>query len=448
MPIKFHNGVGNVYGEREEKMISKQKVHVLIVVFLAFIITFPVFSHEAGAQTSIQVAKPDTYNIVALGDSITVGYKRNMNFDSVPYGYVERLYEQALFHGRATVSNYGILGLTTPGLNVLLEGAEANRKLTADDLQDFSGFLDSRIKTYADMIAPQAPAIAKSLADADLVVLTTGGNDFKGIIGDVFNEKSGITKESLQTKFEATMNNYTANLDTAIRRIHKLAPNARIVMTDQYLPLWEDHPLYEELSLSVEKLTAALEDFASKLTAEGIDVRVARIGEKFKNNIAKLTYVDKSLLLYDNHPRDAGYEVIARAFADVIWQQYLVPEPRPEGVATSFVVNGKELAYKPINKKNTNFLPIRELAGAVGADFKWNQATKTAVFSKNNHEVVITVDAKTMTVDGVKTPLDTPAFFQKVGKDTKTYIPIAAIAKALDLEVVYRQTLQTAFINS
>ena len=429
-------------------MVSTRKVHALIVGFLALFIVLPTFSYAAEVKTGKEVAKPDTYNIVALGDSITVGYQKGMNEKSVPYGYVDRLYEQALFHGRATVSNYGILGLTTPGLIKLLEGAEAGRKLTADNLQDFSGFTDSRIKAQAETIAASAPAVATALADADLVVLTTGGNDFKSIVGGALLESPGYTKDSIQTKFEESMNIYTTNLDTAVRRIHKLAPNARIVMADQYLPLWEDHPLYGELSIAVEKLTAALEDFAKKLREQDIDLSIARVGEKFKNNVLKLTYVDKIILIYDNHPRAAGYEVIAQSFADIIWKQHLVPQPRPEGVTTSFVVNGKELSYAPINKKNTNFLPIRELAGAVDADFKWDQPTRTATFSKNNHQVIITVDAKTMIVDGVETLLDTPAFFQKVGKETKTYVPIAAITRALDFEVIYRQTLQTAFINS
>ena len=35
---------------------------------------------------------------------------------SVPYGYVDRVYEQALYHGRAELQNYGILGLKSPGI--------------------------------------------------------------------------------------------------------------------------------------------------------------------------------------------------------------------------------------------------------------------------------------------------------------------------------------------
>lgn len=423
-------------------------VHALIVSFLALCIGFPAIS---AAETPPPVGKPDAYNVVALGDSLTVGYEKGMTETSVPYGYADRIYEQALYRGRAELSNYAILGLTTSGLINLLQGAEAGKKLAADDLQDFSGFPDPRTKQQAESVAAKSIEIAPALADADLVVLTIGGNDFGGFIKSMVLESTETARSILQSDFDEVMNKYTANVDTIMREIHKLAPNARIVLADQYLPLWENHPLYEDLLKAVDKLAAKLDELAAKLNEDGVPVGIAHVGNKFAYHVSAYTYV-KSPINFDNHPTQAGYAVMGEAFAEVVWQDYLVPAPKPEGVTLSVIVNGQELAFKPINKKNTNFLPIRELAAAVGADFEWTQATKTAKFSKNGHVAVITVDATTMTVDGVKTPLATPAYFQKVttGKKTKTktYVPIAAIAKALDFSVVYRQSLQAAFINS
>lgn len=62
----------------------------------------------------------DDYLIVALGDSITAGYEPGMTEQSVPYGFVERLREQGLFHERTSAVNYGILGLTSEGLKITL----------------------------------------------------------------------------------------------------------------------------------------------------------------------------------------------------------------------------------------------------------------------------------------------------------------------------------------
>ena len=85
-------------------------------------------------------AAANVYQIVAMGDSISAGYEPGLTASSVPYGYVERLYEQALFHGRANAVNYGIIGLKVEGLNHLLEGAADHASLKAEDLQDFSMF--------------------------------------------------------------------------------------------------------------------------------------------------------------------------------------------------------------------------------------------------------------------------------------------------------------------
>jgi len=423
----------------------KRFVHVLIVSFFALIVILPSITY---ANEGTSVAKPDVYNIVALGDSISVGYEKGMTEKSVPYGYVDRIYEQALFRGRAQLANYAILGLTTPGLTKLLEGAQAGKSLTADDLQDYSGFPDPRTKKQADSVAAKAADIAPALAEADLVVLTVGGNDFGSFI-KMMMDKDADAKKVMETEFEPTMNNYTANVDTLMRKLHELAPNAEIVLADQYLPLMEEHILYEDLLVNVGKLATALDDLAEKLNEDGIPLRIAHVGDKFAHKVKSFTYVTK--LSIDNHPRQAGYEAIAKAYVEVIadWKSYLVPEPKPKGVTLSVIVNGQELPYKPINKNNTNFLPVGDLTTAVQAGKQWDPKTKTVTVTKNGHVVKITVGAADYYVDGVKRKLDSPpAFIQKFGKEDKTYIPIQVIVKALDFDLVYRNSIQTAFINS
>jgi hypothetical protein len=38
---------------------------------------------------------------LVLGDSLAIGFEPGMTSDMVPYGYTDRLFEQALIHGRA-----------------------------------------------------------------------------------------------------------------------------------------------------------------------------------------------------------------------------------------------------------------------------------------------------------------------------------------------------------
>ncbi len=115
-----------------------------------------------------QAPSSSVYCIVALGDSIAAGYQPGMTEGSIPYGYTERLYEQALFYGRAKLDNYGVIGLRAAGLNRLLPGAAEGKAL-----------------------------------------------------------KAGI------------LNHYTEETESALRRVGALAPNARILVSDQYLQLPE-----------------------------------------------------------------------------------------------------------------------------------------------------------------------------------------------------------------
>ncbi|KIL36488.1 hypothetical protein SD71_07755 [Cohnella kolymensis] len=419
----------------------RQKVKLLIATVTAAIIGLSCMN-VLGTVEKAAAADKDVYRIVALGDSLTVGYEPKMTEASVPYGYADRMYEQALFHGRAELENYGVLGLTTPGLNNLLQGAAGGRPLKAADLQDFTSF-DTRVIKQADAVAARTPEISAELREADLVVVTIGGNDFADVIKSMSNQSIEDARKTLADSFETRLNKYTADLDIMIRLLNQLAPDAQIVMADQYLPLWDTHALYPELKSAVDKLSAQLDRMAADYIKENIRLKVAHVSEKFVNKETEYTYIT----LFDGndiHPKQAGYEAMAEAFAAAVWPEYRKPSAKAAGVPLSVIVNGNELASKPTVVKNTTFLALRDLANAVNADLKWTQKTKTAVFSKNGMLVTVTIAAKTMTVNGITLPVETPAY---AGKDGKTYVPLSLITKGLDYQVVYRAKLQTAFIN-
>ena len=93
---------------------------LVLISLIFFLIPLHVFSAPpSDPERRFESTEPFYY--VALGDSISVGYEPGMTETSIPYGYVDRLYEQALFHHRTEVQNYGILGITSKGLSQYVE---------------------------------------------------------------------------------------------------------------------------------------------------------------------------------------------------------------------------------------------------------------------------------------------------------------------------------------
>lgn len=115
----------------------------------------------------------------------------------------------------------------------------------------------------------------------------------------------------------------------------------------------------------------------------------------------------------------------------------------------SIVVKGKELntPNKPILKNGQNFLALKDILNAVGANGKWDNKTSSATVIYGGRTVVISIGSKTIKVNGTDVAIDTPAFLHKVGKEDKTYLPLAALATGLGFDVNYSSKLRTAFIN-
>lgn len=402
----------------------------------------------AAAPAAPHAVANEPLHIVAVGDSLTVGYENGMTLSSVPYGYVDRVYEQALYHGRADLKNYGIIALRTPGLNKFLKAAADGTTLTAEDAQQ-------KLSTYplaSETIAKTAE-LAADLKKADLVVMTIGGNDFFAIFDDI---RSGTisTKDALQSKLASMMADYIPQLETSIRTILSLNPKATIVFADQYLPVPAPSTInkaitkeqYDVLTGAVTSLKSKDEALAASLRGEGYDVRMVDVGTPFKGNELSYTYILKG----DIHPKQSGYDVMGHVFADGIWGSYRDPAALPAGSPLRVVVNGTDLkgGNKPVLKNNTTFLPMRDLAAALHATLNWDNKTRTATIASGTKKVAFTIGAKTMVVNGQTVPLETPAYLQTVGGASFTYLPLAALSKGLGYQVDYRKPIATVFVNA
>ncbi|MNN19277.1 hypothetical protein D3C81_1325120 [compost metagenome] len=199
------------------------------------------------------------------------------------------------------------------------------------------------------------------------------------------------------------------------------------------------------------QFTKAAESAAASVNQTGAPVRVAHVAEKFAGVEGSLTHIIGAGAA-DFHPTQLGYEKIARVFAELQWGEYRIPAVTAFASAAapmSIVVKGIELntPNKPILKNGQNFLALKDILNAVGANGKWDNKTSSATIIYGGRTVVITIGSKSIKVNGTAVAIDTPAFLQKVGKEDKTYLPLAALATGLGFDVNYSSKLRTAFIN-
>lgn len=403
---------------------------------------------------------PPEYRIVAIGDSLTVGYQPGMTESSIPYGYAERLYEQALFRGSAKLDTFGIIGLRTEGLKRLLQSASDGKILTAGEIDDFSKYPESeRLEALADGVGARTAELKEALAEASIVTVTIGANDFSDFLRKVLPLSSAETAFAFDGEFNMILNNYAKSVGQVLRLTAELAPKADIYIADQYLPLpklWAEDKyefLYER---AVGPITAAIDELAAELREEGVPVRAVHVAERFKGKEGSLTHMSIPLGAEEdaqpnNHPTDKGYQAMAEAFTKAVWnEEYRTPADRPEGVPISVIVAGKELVsdYKPVLKPpGITFIALRDVTDAMDAELLWDNQTQTVTFRRGGREVQITIGAGSMIVNGAQVKLAEPAYLQNVGTEKKTYVPLAVIADGLGFRVTYSKQLQTAFIN-
>ncbi|GGG63215.1 stalk domain-containing protein [Paenibacillus radicis (ex Gao et al. 2016)] len=413
------------------------------------------FSETASAQGSAtdKAAQQSTYyRIVALGDSITAGYEHGFSEHSIPYGYVEHLFEQSLFLGNRTAyTNYGILGLRTTGLHAFVQAAADGRKVIPDDIQ--KRLPDPRVKE----IVSRTKELNASLKQADLIVMTIGGNDLFDVLAKL-QQKAPI--EEANALLESQLNTYEQELEATLRTIVKLNPNAKIAVADQYLPIPAPLkvgsftiPLFPEIQrqfllTGLGQLHDRLNGIVARLNKEGDHVIAVNMSAPFLGNEMKLTSIADG----DVHPNRQGYTAIGRAFSKTIWGGYRTVRPRAANVPVSVVIAGKELpvtATKPIIRDGRTFVAMRDVADALGAKLSWSSSSQTATIEYNGHRVQFAIGSKYVVVDGVRTDLKSPPAFlsDEKGSAGKTYLPLAALSDSLGLQVVYRDQLQTVFIN-
>lgn len=209
---------------------------------------------------------PKDVNIVTIGDSLTEGVGDETNNGGYTGILEEKLAEKRKF-GTVSLSNYGIMGLRTTDLLTQLQGR----------------------------------SMEESLANADTIIVTIGGNDVMQIVVDNFLD---ITFDL----FEDEQVIYEENLQKILTKIRDINANATILLIGLYNPF--DGMI--EISAEINTIISNWNEGSRMILSKFDNTEFVTIDEAFRET-------DESVLSADAfHPNAKGYEIISEKIIETM----------------------------------------------------------------------------------------------------------------------------------
>jgi len=98
----------------------------------------------------------------------------------------------------------------------------------------------------------------------------------------------------------------------------------------------------------------------------------------------------------------------------------------------------------PIIQNGRTLAPMRAIFEALGADLDWDDATRTAIATKDDIVIKVTIGESVATVNGAPVALDVPAVIHS----QRTLVPVRFIAESFGMEVDWCDESRTVLIKS
>lgn len=95
--------------------------------------------------------------------------------------------------------------------------------------------------------------------------------------------------------------------------------------------------------------------------------------------------------------------------------------------------NKIEFDTQPVNINGRVLVPARTIFEAIGATVLWDAPTRTVTSKHNGRTVIVTIDSKTMLVNGEKITLDVPPMIIS----DRTLVPARAVSEAFNADVIW-----------
>ena len=203
---------------------------------------------------------PQDLTLVALGDSLTKGV------------------------GDSTES-----GGYIPYLQSLLEGEEEINKTT------FSIFGVAGSRSDQLLKSVQTEEVKTAIQEADLVIVTIGGNDMMKVVQENITSLNKVDFEEQKGLFEE-------NLNSMIKTIKQENADSNIVLVGLYNPLYQWFPDIKEMNEVVNEWNES----SQKVLYQYSNTHFVDIMKVFENAKENVLYTDYF------HPNNKGYELIAQ----------------------------------------------------------------------------------------------------------------------------------------
>lgn len=89
-------------------------------------------------------------------------------------------------------------------------------------------------------------------------------------------------------------------------------------------------------------------------------------------------------------------------------------------------------------------VPLRKIFEAMGANVEWNNDTQTVTATKNNEQVIATIDSTTVYIGGEPKVLDVPPMIV----NDRTLVPVRFVAESFGANVEWDDNEQIVYITS
>ncbi len=276
-----------------------------ILKFLTvLLITFQLAVSPAAAMTG---NKGEPAHYLALGDSLAAGM---IETGEIGKGYADFLAQQ--LEEADLLASYN-KGFAFPGYTT----------------EDILNELKSDVKKPSTETG-QEVALLDEVKNADVITISAGANDVLKLLK---RDEAGGMQFDVQ-QIAQVIGQVTANYDVILKRIAQLNPTADVFMMGYYNPFPYVEEYTEQFNLLVSMMDRAMLQVAEENAAYFVEVAdvVASNTELYLPNPQNI------------HLSEAGYEVVAQAFAEPVLE-YIMLMPLPEVVKDFSDVPSTNWAY-------------------------------------------------------------------------------------------------------